>query len=98
MVNEKRTIEKHEQLIEELKTLNVPEEYDEFLVDNDVCKVYDSRLNESLKDLEALEGKPEWLEDLMKKAFRNTDDLSNKSVEDVTSKDSLRAVIAAHKN
>ena len=40
MVNKKRTIEEHGQLIEELKTLNDLEDYDAFSLDNELCEVY----------------------------------------------------------
>ena len=79
MVDKKRTIEKHEQVIEESKTLSVPEESEGLSVDKDVCKVYDSRANELLKDFEAFEEKPEGPEELTQEAFRDTYDLSLKS-------------------
>jgi len=98
MVNEKRTIEKHEQLIEELKALSFTEESLGSSVNQDVYEALNLRLNELLISFEAFEEKPEGLEELVQKAFRNTYDLNLKSFEDVNSSDSFSDFLVAHTN
>ena len=98
MVDKKRTIEKHEQSIEELKTLSFPEGSEGSSVNKDVSEALNLRLIELMKSFEAFAEKPEGLQELITKAFREGNEHNVKTCDDVTSGDLFSGFMAAHTN